>query len=143
MSLRDMAKIVRNLELYKNKNNQNNLTNLEYEVIRYISKSKKGVTNKELSSYLYIDKALVSRTVKGLIQKDYLFTETSFLDARSKNIYITKKALMFKNETINLEKLYFREVTTCLTKEEKDVFYSLLKKIYTKSKNKRVGDKLE
>ena len=139
MSLREMKKIVRNLELFKNKNDFNKITSFEAEVIRYIAK-KNGITNKELSNYLYVDKALTSRTVKNLEKRGYVYFKEHLSDSRSKYIFSTKKGNDYKNIMVNIEEKYFFQITKSLTNKELIEFEKLLEKIYTNSKNIRKAE---
>lgn len=137
---RDMAKIIRNLNLYKNKQEKFDLSTIEYETMRYITKHQEGVTNKELSNYLYVDKALISRTVKELIKKEYIFEKQNVKDKRSKLFFVTDKSSNYKIENKNLEIQYFDIITKNLSEEEIIVLNNTLHKLYLESKKFRIKE---
>jgi DNA-binding MarR family transcriptional regulator len=74
-----------------------NITSGEYPFMMYLYKNE-GLTQDELSSYLYIDKAATARAIKSLIEKEYLLKYKDNSDKRCNRIYLTDKANKFKNE---------------------------------------------
>lgn len=84
MDGRNITKIVRNMMLYKNKQNNEDLNNNEFEFVRYTTKHKEGLSLKDIAYYLNVDKALVSRMVKKLVLEKYIILEADLNDLRKK-----------------------------------------------------------
>ncbi len=132
-----LGKIVRNMDLYHNKKSKQNLINKnQFESLRYISKHP-GITSIEISNYLNVDKALVTRMVQKLIDLKYVSFNNDEIDKRKKRLYITENGQEIKLEEFNHEETFFNECMSVLSKEEKDNFMILLEKVYLKSKDLR------
>lgn len=138
MDSREITKIVRNMNLYKNSINkkQLELNDTEYEMLRYITK-RDSRSLIEVSSYLNVDKALVTRMSKKLERLGYVTITTNDIDSRKKLLKCTEKALEIKNEVVNEEVFFYEKCLEVLSKEEKENFLTLLEKVYLVSKKFR------
>lgn len=58
---------------------------------------KDGVTQEELSSALFIDKAATARAIKSLEEKGYVKRERDIQDRRANQVYATEKAKVCKD----------------------------------------------
>ncbi|NTW71549.1 MAG: MarR family transcriptional regulator [Eubacteriaceae bacterium] len=61
---------------------------------------KDGVSQEELSSYLYIDKSATNRAIKSLVEKGYVLKTRDKVDKRFTHICLTEKAKEIKKEII-------------------------------------------
>lgn len=135
MESRNITKIVRNMNLYKNKVNKGKfeLNETEYEMLRYITK-REYRTCAEIASYLNVDKALVTRMSKKLENLDFITIETDPNDSRKKQLKATKKAFNIKFDIETEENTFYNAAMSELTNEEKEIFLNLVEKVYLKSK---------
>lgn len=74
-----------------------NITSAEYAFLLYLY-IHDGITQDELSSYLYIDKSATARAIKSLEQKDYVIKDKDNTDRRCNRIYLTDKAKACREE---------------------------------------------
>lgn len=137
MQGRNITKIVRNMMLYKNKFQTMDLNDNEYELVRYITKHKDGLSQSDLAFYLNVDKALITRMVKKLADLEYIEISNSLSDSRKKIIKPLDKAFLLKDIVSNEEVSYYKLITSVLTKEEDLMLDKLIEKIYLESKRLR------
>ncbi len=135
MESRNITKIVRNMNLYKNKVNKGKLelNETEYEMLRYITK-RDYRTCLEIASYLNVDKGLVTRMSKKLENLGFITIEIDSSDSRKKQLKPTKKAFSIKLDIENEENIFYEKAMSDLTSEEKEEFLRLVQKVYIKSK---------
>lgn len=137
MEFREINKIVRNLNLYKNKCSKNHeLNDTEFELVRYVSK-RDSRPQKEIAEYLNVDKALVSRMVQKLSKLGYIEILEDSEDARKKLIKCTSKGYSIKDSMYEIEVSYFNAITSVLSNEDKQIFLNLVNKVYLESKRLR------
>lgn len=67
------------------------ITSAEYAFLLYLYRNN-GITQDDLSKYLYIDKSLTARSIKSLEQKGYIIRKKDEHDKRFNRVYVTKKA---------------------------------------------------
>lgn len=137
MDGRNITKIVRNMMLYKNKQNKSDLNNNEFELVRYMSKHKEGLSQNDIALYLNVDKALVTRMVKKLSKEEYISVLTDTCDSRKKLILPKDKAFLVKETERNEEIQFYNAIFKVLTKEELFLLDKLITKIYLESKRLR------
>ena len=115
MDIRNLTKIVRNMMLYKNSADKNllALNENEFEMLRYITKSKK------------------------LLKLDYITIEDDPSDSRKKLLKATKKTFEIKNDMFDREYEFYNSCLKILTPEEKENFSHLIDKVYIESKRLR------
>ena len=137
MEFREINKIVRNLNLYKNKcSKTHELNDSEFEVIRYVSK-RESRPQGEIAEYLNVDKALVSRMIKKLERLGYIEILEDSNDKRKKLIKCTSKGYSVKDNMYLLEVEYFNAITNVLSDTDKEIFLNLVNKVYLESKRLR------
>lgn len=137
MDGRNITKIVRNMMLYKNKKNNYSLNNNEFELVRYSTKHKEGLSLKEMSEYLNVDKGLVTRMVKKLTKEGYIIVLNDELDLRKKIIKPLEKAFAIKLEEKNYEIEFYNKILSILSTEELNTLDILINKVYIESKKYR------
>ncbi len=134
MEFREINKIVRNLNLYKNKvSKTHELNDTEFELVRYVSKRDARAMN-EVAEYLNVDKALVTRMSRKLEQLGYITITTDEKDKRKKLLKCLDKGYEIKDTMFNIENKYFEYITSCLSDDEKNEFLNYVNKVYLKSK---------
>lgn len=67
------------------------LTSAEYPSLLALY-HREGQTQDELSSYLYIDKAAITRIIKSLVTKGFVIKKQDLQDKRCNRIFLTEKA---------------------------------------------------
>ncbi len=140
MDLRDLTKIVRNMNLYKNLYNKSHgldeLNDNEFEMLRYITKRDKR-TLSEVCGYLNVDKGLITRMSKKLENLGYIRIEKDPNDLRKKYAIVCDKALELKDLRQNLELDFYNSCIKVLNNDEQELFLNLLDKVYLESKRFR------
>ena len=140
MEVRNLTKIVRNMSLYKNSyaksNSLDELNDTEFEMIRYVSKRDKRSLS-EVCVYLNVDKGLITRMSKKLENLGYIKIIKDENDLRKKYVVALDKALNLKDLRCNLELKFYDACTSILNDNEKEIFISLLDKVYLESKRLR------
>lgn len=134
---RKIMKISRESERFLNvelKDNELGLTDLN--IIHELRKNQ-GSSQQKLSSILNVDKSLISRRMKFLVENDYIRVENSTVDKRTKLLYTTDKDSSSKKTRIYYESLYFEYLIDGLDQIEAKAFLNTLDKLYEKSKNTR------
>ena len=110
---RYITKISRNLELYKRKRVDIKL-NSSMELVLHVIRHNNGITQEKVGKILGLDKGLITRIIKSLIEEE-----------------------LIKDEVVNLESEYYDLILDVLDNNEKEIFLSLLEKIYLRSKEIR------
>ena len=138
MEVRNLTKIVRNMNLYKNSISKSKyyLNETEYELIRYVSK-RESRSLKEISDYLNCDKALVTRMSKKLEKEGYLIIKNDENDSRKKNVSVTQISKNLKEEVVDEETRFYNECLKVLNEEEIKTLDILITKVYKESKRLR------
>lgn len=138
MDLRNITKIVRNMTLYKNSVNKEKeyLNETEYEMVRYITK-RNYRSQVEVANYLNVDKGLVTRMCKKLVNLGYLEVKSDPLDSRKKLLSTTSKASLLKDERTKEEIEFYNACIKNLNDEEKKQLDYLIEKVYIESKKLR------
>lgn len=138
MEVRNLTKIVRNMNLYKNSISKSKyyLNETEYELIRYVSK-RESRSLKEISDYLNCDKALVTRMSKKLEKEGYLIIKSDQNDSRKKNVSVTDISKNLKEEVVDEETRFYNECLKVLSEEEINTLDILITKVYKESKRLR------
>lgn len=95
----------------------------------YIISKNEGISQKELSEYLYVGKSTTAKAVKNLVKNHYVEVKKDEHDKRVHRLYLTKKG----KETAPIIESVFTEITETFTKdlneEETEQTYTVLKKI--------------
>lgn len=101
-----------------------------------------GISQKQVSEQLNIDKAAIARRSANLEKKGYLIRQVNPLDKRSTLLYPTEKANELKNSKANIEAQFYDWLFDTLEEDEKEVFFHCLEKLYwTSKKESRDGFK--
>lgn len=108
----------------------------ENECLHYVRKNS-GISQEKLSSLLNIDKAAVARMVASLEKKGYIYRIQDENDRRAKKLFVTDKAIQFKNKTESGEHTFYEWLLEGIDYERKKAFIDVLNELYIKSKNER------
>lgn len=95
----------------------------------YVISKNEGISQKELSEYLYVGKSTTAKAVKNLVKNNYVAVQKDKNDKRVHRLYLTEKG----KEAAPVIEAVFLEITDTFTKglteQEKEQVYVGLKKI--------------
>lgn len=109
------------------------ITSSEHAFLFYLYHND-GITQEDLSSYLYIDKSATARAIKSLELKDYVTRNKDLEDKRVNRVYLTDKAK--KNIPIIKERVlqWSQFLTEDLDEKTSDFIFSTLEDMVNKVK---------
>ena len=108
------------------------LNHSEGNLLVYLYKDGDGVSQKTIKENLAVDKATISRSIRSLIDKNYLKKERSLEDGRINLIYLTDKALKIKDEIREIYQKWFNKFLGDISEEEARQVIKTLKTMYKK-----------
>lgn len=111
----------------------------EYEFIHCI-RHNPGISQEGVREKLGLDKAAVARRAANLEKKGFIVRKPDPNDGRSKQLYVTEQANAVKNSKVAVEAFFYEWLMEDITSDEKEIFLSVLDRIYWKSKNERRAD---
>lgn len=88
-----------------------------------------GLSHEELTARLHVDKSTTTRAIEKLHKEQYVSIEQQKTDKRKYRIHLTPVAKERQGEILRISQEWEAKMTACLSEEEKDVLYLLLKKI--------------
>lgn len=112
------------------------LSHPEIQALRFIS-TQGGISQATLTARLGVDKAAVTRVLKSLEEKGYIYRETDPEDKRVKRVYALEKAQSIKNEAVSAETMFYRWLMEDLTPEQRDGLQTLLEQLADKAAAQR------
>jgi len=107
------------------------ITSAEYSFLLHLYK-KDGLTQDDLSGYLYIDKSATARAIKSLEQKGYVIRDKDDADKRCNRVYLSDKAKRYKDEIRKRIWRWSEFLTEELDEESVDMVLSVLQKMVDK-----------
>lgn len=90
---------------------------------------KDGISQEELVKEFCMDKAAVARTIGALENKELITRLCSEEDKRSKKVFLTEKALSYKDVLTSIQDKWYREVLDNSNPEEMSIFAGMLERI--------------
>ncbi|MGL5329317.1 MAG: MarR family winged helix-turn-helix transcriptional regulator [Peptostreptococcaceae bacterium] len=108
----------------------------EYDItigsLRYllIIERNNGVNLNEIATELNIDKAMVTRGIKKLVELRYVDKIQDEKDTRAYKLHLSKLGENTLKSIKGIFKEWFEKLTSNFTKEEKDIYIRLMKKAY-------------
>lgn len=93
-----------------------------------------GLSQKEISLQLNMDKGAVARRTANLEEKGYLIRKKNPADGRSQLLYATGKAESLKNSKAVVESYFYEWLLEGLDLEEQPAFTAALEKLYLRSR---------
>ncbi len=106
----------------------------EFDLVHLV-RHNPGISQKEAGEKLNMDKGAVAHRVVHLEQKGYLIRQTNPNDARSRLLYATPKADALKNSKAEVERAFYTWLLEELSDQERDIFCTILEKLYYRSKH--------
>lgn len=100
----------------------------QYQFLMQLYKQD-GLSHEELTSRLHVDKSTTTRAIEKLHKEQYVTIQQQKMDKRKYRIYLTPCARDKQREVLQISQDWEDKMTACLSEEEKDVLYLLLKKI--------------
>lgn len=143
---KEIVPLIKNIsEIVEKKANRNfkqyDITFAQMRVIMMLYKAQDyEYSFKELEKYFKVSQQTMAGIIKRLEIKEIVETKIDTNDKRSKNVVLTDSGILIgrKSEEKIVEANDW--ISHCLTKEEKDVFIQLLKKIYFNINEKEEED---
>lgn len=105
----------------------------EFDLIHTV-RHQPGISQKEISRLLNMDKGAVARRVASLEQKGYLVRKADPEDGRSQQLYATAQAETLKNSKAAIETVFYDWLLEELDEEDRQTFAAILDKLYLRSK---------
>ncbi len=131
---RELTKIVREAnKLTIRTMRESGIGSGEFDLIHLV-RHHPGISQKEISETLNMDKGAVARRVANLEGKGYLTRKANPKDGRSQWIYATDKAETLKNSKETVEAVFYEWLTEELSKEDCEAFSRILDQLYLRSK---------
>lgn len=96
--------------------------------------AKEGITQKELSNNLAIDKAAIARSVKSMHKKGFVKTIPSTSDRRAKELYLTESGERLYQLLLQINRLWIDYALDGLSEDEVKTFCRILDKISMRAK---------
>ena len=110
----------------------------EFDLIHLV-RHNPGISQKEISRELNMDKGAVARRVANLEQKGYLVRKENPDDGRSQLLFATEKADSLKNSKASVETAFYAWLLEELSEEELAEFSRVLDGLYLRSKKESRG----
>lgn len=107
-----------------------NLKHSEANLLMYLYNNKDGINQEALTTNLGVDKATVSRAVRGLLKKSYLFRKRSSRDGRVNLIFLSKKAREIEEVVRNIYQSWFNLIMGDIPDDEIKIMLKNLEKMY-------------
>ena len=95
-----------------------------------IISENKDIKLQELAMALNVDKAVVTRTIKRLVELEYVNKDIDEKDSRSFKLSLTKKSEKRLAELKSIFKEWYDKLTINFTEYEKSMYIGLMKKAY-------------
>lgn len=111
----------------------------EYDLIHCVRKHP-GITQKELSAQMDVDKSAIARQVANLIAKGYLTRAENPKDGRSQLVFPTEKANSLKNSRAHVEAEFYEWLLEELSEDERAEFAALIDRLHARCHAERQAD---
>lgn len=109
---------------------QYDLTFQQFQIIEYIMKQNKDVSQKEIETYLNVAHPTVVGLLKRMEIKNFIVCQTNPNNKRVKNVYLTKQALSLIEEISQQKKLMETSLLEGISKHQKDNLIESLQAIF-------------
>ena len=105
----------------------------EFDLIHLV-RHNPGISQKEVSRELNMDKGATARRVASLEQKGYLTRKANPDDGRSQQLFATEKAELLKHSKTAVETAFYQWLLEELNDEDRQEFTRILDELYHRSK---------
>lgn len=119
-----------------------NITSSEYAFLLSLYR-KDGVTQDELSNYLYIDKSATARAIKSLEEKGYVIRNKDNVDKRCNRVFISEKAKTYRDEIFHRVHSWSDFLEEDMDKETIDIVYGFLENMVEKVEKTKLKKEME
>ena len=106
----------------------------------FILEKSEGISFHQLSRKIGNDKAMTTRTIKRLIELEYVYKIAKEGDCRAYQLYLTEKAKVVLPQIKSEIQKMLDLITVDLTEEEKGVTLSAMRKIFIRTKQQRAEE---
>lgn len=118
------------------------ITSAEYAFLLYLYK-KDGITQDDLSTYLYIDKSATARAIKSLEEKGYIIRSKDSVDKRCNRVYLTEKARSHEDEIKKRIFKWSQFLTEDMDEETINMTFTLLEGMVEKVERTKLKKEME
>jgi DNA-binding MarR family transcriptional regulator len=108
----------------------------------FILEKSEGISLHELSRKIGNDKAMTTRTIKRLIELEYVYKVGKDGDCRAYQLYLTEKAKAILPQIHGEIREIVNLITVDLSQEEKEVTLSSMKKILMRTQQIRAAEEI-
>ncbi len=133
---RQIEKIARTGNQFVSRYLHGSLGSAEAELI-HIVRHHPGISAKELSEILEIDKSAVTRRIDRLVQKKLIKKEKDPQDGRRMRLIATQEADCLKQGQIKGQQLYYDYLFEAIDENRQKIFFEVLDLVYQRSKQAR------
>ena len=107
------------------------LTSMQAHVLIYLYKNKNNIINqRDIERKFELNNPTVNGILNRLENKGFIRRVVSHIDARNKEISLTDKSVLLINDMKKSAKKMESKMTSGIQKEELDVFYKVIKKMF-------------
>ena len=101
--------------------------------LRYLIIIKKieGINLQDVAAQLNVDKAIVTRTIKKLVELDLVEKRQDKNNSRSYSLYLSKKGYETVDNIKSIFKDWFYSVTCDFTEEERQLYINFIGRVYS------------
>lgn len=122
--------IFQNIEKQKNKNLQDlELTSIQASVLIYLLNESDIKNQRDIEKKFNLTNPTVNGILNRLESKGFIKRTISQKDARNKEVHLTDKSLKLNSEMNSKAKEVEKNILNNISKDELEVFYSVVKKI--------------
>ncbi len=127
-----MKMIAHSMENMRNKTLEKiGLTSSQFEILLYLCfKKDEEINQRDLEKNFKLSNPTVNGILNRLEYKGFIIREMSEKDARCKNIKVTNEAYDLYKKMKTIAKNMENDLTKGITKEEKEAFINVIKKMY-------------
>lgn len=127
-----MKMIAHSMENMRNKTLEKiGLTSSQFEILLYLCfKKDEEINQRDLEKNFKLSNPTVNGILNRLEYKGFIIREMSEKDARCKNIKVTNEAYYLYKKMKTIAKNMENDLTKGITKEEKEAFINVIKKMY-------------
>ena len=111
------------------------LTANQIDVLIFLLRNKNYNTAKDIVEYIGVSKGLVSRSVDGLIKRNFLYVHEDEKDRRKLRLFLTEKGSIIVETIEKHEKEFISKLVENISKEEFDAQIAFSKKILSNLQN--------
>ena len=95
----------------------------------YVIYLNEGISQKELSNYLYIGKSTTAKAIKYLLEKNYIYRQKDELDSRLDKLFVSKEGEVIAKKIGNIFKENLKVASQGLSKSEQEQVLVLMHKV--------------